>query len=533
MTVVREREEVCVGIGQCEAGRCRADGRGFGSDALPLGSGEPAWHLPLTPSCWITTRMTCRRVGKLRLCLLALCGWVASGRRPRSRRNLLIATGALLYACFVVLQGDVLPREGLQRAAGENPRQPSRLLVLASTPPTGGSGPGNFTSNPKVVYITLRSKRRKPLKIRGTVRPKTRKKRSAVLQSRDSVVPAGGKPRGEPSPPSRGAAAGRERSSNIRIYSDSTPLWFSPGDIAAMRFLADSSIDRLQRRNLPGRRTALLFQGAGEHRQRSPRASTGKAGRTPCGLLKTPADSSEVFAFHLDRILGLNRSLPAVVRRIQDGLPRPVILWHDSLSIASNDIQSTVKLNWMSYQQSLKWKCWVHGKVPKPAWSCTDIHHYEWCKLALFDFLLQVYNRLDRNCCGFRPRKEDTCVRNGWNVNCDNQDNINLVHIISREDDHRHLVFIDNKGYFDRNEDNLNFKVLEGITEFPESAVSVLKNGHLRERLLQSLFLDKLYWESQGGRRGIEKLIDVIERRAMIFLTYINAHGFKVLPMNE
>ncbi|GCC34056.1 hypothetical protein chiPu_0012529 [Chiloscyllium punctatum] len=444
--------------------------------------------------------MTCRRVGKLRLCLLALCGWVASGRRPRSRRNLLIATGALLYACFVVLQGDVLPRERLQRAAGDNP---NRLLVLVSTPPTGGSGPGNFTSNPKVVYITLRSKRRKPLKIRGTVRPKTRKKRWAVLESRDSVVPAGGKSRGKPSPPSRGAAAGRERSSNIRIYSDSTPSWFSPGDIAAMRFLADSSIDRLQRLVLPGRRTVLLFQGAGDHQQRSPRASTGQAGRTPS--CRPPCD----------------------------GLPRPVILWHDSLSIASNDIQSTVKLNWMSYQQSLKWKCWVHGKVPKPDWSCTDIHHYEWCKLALFDFLLQVYNRLDRNCCGFRPRREDTCVRNGWNVNCDNQDNINLVHIISREDDHRHLVFIDNKGYFDRNEDNLNFKVLEGITEFPESAVSVLKNGHLRERLLQSLFLDKLYWESQGGRRGIEKLIDVIERRAIIFLTYINAHGFKVLPMNE
>ncbi|GCB70545.1 hypothetical protein scyTo_0005706 [Scyliorhinus torazame] len=144
-----------------------------------------------------------------------------------------------------------------------------------------------------------------------------------------------------------------------------------------------------------------------------------------------------------------------------------------------------------------------------------------------------VYNRLDRNCCGFRPRKEDTCVRKGLKLKCDNQDNIDLVHIIHREHDHRHLVFVDNKGYFDRNEDNLNFKVLEGITEFPESAVSVLKNGHLRERLLQSLFLDKLYWESQGGRRGIEKLIDVIERRARIFLTYINAHGFKVLPMNE
>jgi hypothetical protein len=54
----------------------------------------------------------------------------------------------------------------------------------------------------------------------------------------------------------------------------------------------------------------------------------------------------------------------------------------------------------------------------------------------------------------------------------------------------------------------------------------------LREKLLQSLFLDQLYWESQGGRQGIEKLIDVIERRAQVLLTYINSHGIKVVPMN-
>ncbi|MGH0125998.1 UNVERIFIED_CONTAM: hypothetical protein FKN15_015133 [Acipenser sinensis] len=137
------------------------------------------------------------------------------------------------------------------------------------------------------------------------------------------------------------------------------------------------------------------------------------------------------------------------------------------------------------------------------------------------------------NCCGFKPRKEDTCVERGLHLKCDDQDNIELVHIIQRKLDPRHLVFIDNRGYFDRGEDNLDFKLLKGIKELPESAVSVLKSQRLRERLLQSLFLDKVYWESQGGRQGIEKLIDVIERRAKILLTYINAHGIKVIPMNE
>ncbi|XP_041045110.1 Golgi-associated kinase 1B [Carcharodon carcharias] len=518
--------------------------------------------------------MTCPRPGKLRFFLVALCAWMVSGRRPRTKRNLLIATACLVYASFVVMQGDVLSQDRLYEYGVERAGEPVRLL--SSGLPAGEPQQDKSTFNPNVVYITIRSKRRKPANIRGTVRPKIRKKRSAkhvqendpsLVDSQDNepgpVLMQGWqgdqRPRATDSTgilalsreqkgnwtSSQSAAKFSAGGSNIRIYSESSPLWFTKEDIAAMRFLADSSIVRIQKVPQPGHRPLLLFEGIGsDHHSRNP--SQGKAVprdltkvpgcRQPCGVMKRSVDISEVFAFHLDRILGLNRSLPAVVRKIhfvKDGLPRPVIIWDPSLLMADNNTQSTIKLNWISYQQSLKWKCWARGKVPKPDWSCTDIHHYEWCKLALFDFLLQVYNRLDRNCCGFKPRKEDTCVQNGLKMKCDDQDNIDLVHIISREHDRRHLVFVDNKGYFDRNEDNLNFKVLEGITEFPESAVSVLKNGHLRERLLQSLFLDKLYWESQGGRRGIEKLIDVIERRARIFLTYINAHGFKVLPMNE
>ncbi|KAF7657725.1 hypothetical protein LDENG_00022950, partial [Lucifuga dentata] len=51
-----------------------------------------------------------------------------------------------------------------------------------------------------------------------------------------------------------------------------------------------------------------------------------------CSLIKRPEDWFEVFAFHLDRVLGLNRSLPAVLRtfhsevlpyRYISGTPRP------------------------------------------------------------------------------------------------------------------------------------------------------------------------------------------------------------------
>ncbi|XP_072899113.1 Golgi-associated kinase 1B [Hemitrygon akajei] len=519
--------------------------------------------------------MTSLKPGKPCFLFAASCVRIASGRRPKIRRGLVIAAAFLLYA-FVVMQGNVLFQVWDVEYDGKRDAEPvSRFPGLLRA---GESEQERITSNPNVVYITLRSKRIKPANIRGTVRPKLRKKwktkRAQAAQYGDPSLFTGRD--NEPIDHRLGEAedsallplarvkverrsksskeTGERRShqaenpdtgSNIRIYSDSAPFWLSTADINAMRFLADSSITQFHKVPRTGRPPLILFEGIGrdQHpvdwrvvdagRRDLPKASSC---RQPCGVLKRPVDVSEVFAFHLDRILGLNRTLPAVARRVRfvkDDLLRPVILWDDSLLVTDNDTQSTVKLDWMSYQQLLKWKCWVHGKVPKPDWRCTNIHHYEWCKLALFDFLLQVYNRLDRNCCGFRPRKEDTCVQNGLKMKCGNQADINLFHILYRERDPRHLVFTDNKGYFDRNEDNLNFKVLEGITEFPESAISILKNGLLRARLLQSLFLDKLYWESQGGRRGIEKLIDVIERRATIFLTYINAHGFKVLPMNE
>lgn len=77
----------------------------------------------------------------------------------------------------------------------------------------------------------------------------------------------------------------------------------------------------------------------------------------------------------------------------------------------------------------------------------------------------QIYNRLDRSCCGFRPRREDVCVELGHHANCGDQNHIQLTNIIHRGHDPRHLVFTNNKGFFDRNEDNLDFRLLEGIKE--------------------------------------------------------------------
>ncbi|XP_012885286.1 PREDICTED: protein FAM198B [Dipodomys ordii] len=503
----------------------------------------------------------------------SLCGprlrklW--SSRRPRTRRNLLLGTACAIYLGFLVSQ---VGRASIQQGQAAERQRPHSLdkaqASFAEIPLDGTLAPPESQDNgttlqPNVVYITLRSKRSKPANIRGTVKPKRRKKYAVA-----SVVLAPEKWGGPSLRPQEAARAAyaempgysweghlakvRERpwslvrgpgvrsvganlhlpetrESNIRIYSESAPSWLSKDDILRMRLLADGVVAGLQPVSSKSGAHLLVLKG-------STPDSVRHCGPSPCALLKQPLDMSEVFAFHLDRILGLNRTLPSVSRQsefIQDGHPCPAILWDPSLAPVSNDTHSSVKLTWGIYQRLLKQNCWLNGKVPKPEWDCTEIHHYEWSKMALFDFLLQMYDRLDTNCCGFRPRKEDTCVRNGLRPNCGDPSSVTLAHIVQRTHDPRHLVFIDNKGFFDRSEDNLNFKLLEGIKEFPESAVSVLKSQHLRQKLLQSLFLDKVYWESQGGRQGIEKLIDVIEQRAQILLTYINAHGVKVVPMNE
>ncbi|XP_050984425.1 Golgi-associated kinase 1B [Labeo rohita] len=383
-----------------------------------------------------------------------------------------------------------------------------------------------------VVYITLKSKRHKPAIIRGTVRPKLRRKKVKVRQqggtqgkAKDAVHNTNTVNKRLGYAEIYGSDIGY---SSIRIYSEKAPPWFSYDDITAMRFLADSKITQIDEVTPPGFSSFILFKSA----------TNGTDDVEEChkcyGIVKRPLDMSEVFAFHLDRILGLNRTLPAVSRRFHslgDGQPCPVVLWDSSLSPVVD--QPSERLNWGLYQTSLKHKCWHRGVIPKPEWSCTSIHHNEWSKLVVFDFLLQIYERLDKNCCGFKPRPEDTCVELGHHEECKDKDSTELTHIIHRKHDPHHLVFFNNKGYFDRDEENLNFRLLEGIKELPDQSVSVLKSQRLREKLLQSLFLDQQYWDSQGGRQGIEKLIDVIERRAKVLLTYINAHGIKVVPMNS
>ncbi len=115
----------------------------------------------------------------------------------------------------------------------------------------------------------------------------------------------------------------------------------------------------------------------------------------PCGIhFWKKAEEREPFQYH-EAVMSywqskynLNWHNECIhINLVSDGQPCPVVLWDPSLSPVD---QPSERLNWGSYQTSLKHKCWHRGVIPKPEWSCTSIHHHEWSKLVVFDFLLQV-----------------------------------------------------------------------------------------------------------------------------------------------
>ncbi|MCJ8733703.1 hypothetical protein PDJAM_G00226590 [Pangasius djambal] len=449
-------------------------------------------------------------------------------RFSRSRRALLLAFACLLYLFCLELW--------ISRGDHDRNLTEGRRWILERIP----GSPSPTRSN--VVYITLKSKRHKPAVLRATLRPKSRRKkvRNVENQNQDTTHHHGEETlrRAESRDLWRqvlhsiykpGQLSDDDDGSSIRIYSQKSPPWFSQADIETMRFLSKCKISRVEVLEPENAPPALLFKSASGFNR-----SSGHAGECDgrCGVIKRPEDMSEVFAFHLDRVLGLNRSLATISRRFHalDGQPCPVTLYDPSVVPVPESRSGS--LRWSSYQTSLQYRCWQRG-IPKPEWSCSSLHHHEWSKVTLFDFLLQNHQRLDRNCCGFRPRPQDSCVQLGYHSECSNVDNLELSHIVHRKNDPRRLVYVNNNAFFDRDEENLDFKLLEGIKELPDVAVSVLRSQRLRQNLLQSLFVDEQFWENQGGRQGIEKLIDVIERRARVLLRYINAHGINVVAMNS
>uniref|UniRef100_A0A8C8BCS2 Golgi associated kinase 1A n=1 Tax=Otus sunia TaxID=257818 RepID=A0A8C8BCS2_9STRI len=283
-----------------------------------------------------------------------------------------------------------------------------------------------------------------------------------------------------------------------------------------MRLLACGQVVSKTRVPAHGQVLRVGLRAVGDtERDASPASPEGDCGDGRCGLIKRPGDLYEVLAFHLDRVLGLNRSLPAVARHFTshllpysytNGSLRPIIWWAPDLQHledANND-QNSCALGWLQYQEMLRPRgsTSVAGDTP-----CSSIPHGEWSRLALFDFLLQVHDRLDRYCCGFQPDPSEPCMEEMLHEKCRNPAELVLVHILVYEG---------------------AWEVFTGLRCFPAAAVATLRSGRLQSLLLESLRVDRELWESQGGAKGLRPLLRTIDRRARILLRYIQEHGLTV-----
>ncbi|NXI82752.1 F198A protein, partial [Rhipidura dahli] len=345
-------------------------------------------------------------------------------------------------------------------------------------------------------------------------------------QARRRMLPVPHPHRRQEQPPGRG----RRR----RGLERDAPPWLSADDLQKMRLLSSGQVVSKTRIPAHGQVMRVGLRAAGDAKggaegDVSAASPEGDCQDGRCGLIKRPGDLYEVLAFHLDRVLGLNRSLPAVARRFSsrllpysytDGTPRPIVWWAPDLQHledANND-QNSCALGWLQYQEMLQThrQTLVAGDAP-----CSSIPPSEWSRLALFDFLLQVHDRLDRYCCGFQPDPSEPCVEERLHEKCRNPAELVLVHILVRRSAPSRLVFIDNAGRPQHPEEKLNFRLLQGIDSFPAGAVATLRSGRLQSLLLESLRLDRELWASQGGAEGLRPLLRTIDRRARVLLRHI------------
>ncbi|KAG8572837.1 hypothetical protein GDO81_012181 [Engystomops pustulosus] len=325
---------------------------------------------------------------------------------------------------------------------------------------------------------------------------------------------------------------------NAERFTGNPPPWFTSDDLQKMKLLFEGEIIAKSRIPAHGQvlKVALCLSHMDGQCHQKNHCKQGL-----CGLIKRESDLYEVLAFHLDRVLGLNRSLPAVARlftnnilpyKYTNGAPRPIVWWAPDIKHLNdtNNDQNSHALGWLEYQNMLKHRCGMENSLTSiDKAPCVGIKHTEWPKLSLFDFLLQVQDRLDRYCCGFNPEPTESCVEELLHDKCRNQNELILVHILVRHSDPSHLVYIDNAGRPGHPDDNLNFRLLQGIDGFPESAVQVLKSGCLQDMLLRSLEMDHIFWNSQGGFKGVKKLVETIEQRGKILLKYIEKESIPLI----
>lgn len=270
-----------------------------------------------------------------------------SFRKLRLSKKSLLVVGACFAYLLVALFGHTLQQQNRE----EHYRRDSRLFGSDSDQSRALSrsadsqlGALSTAVNHNVVYITLRSKLLKPANIRGTVRPKLRRKSRRIKSTKSAFThskfgtsaPDAGQGKRSDAQRSAREGGGEEAAdfrllkiipdyhadrragsqiSSIRIYSQRPPPWLSAQDVEALRFLADAKVWHVKEVSRGDSAPLLVFEGETAAGRKDGKPATVCAGT--CGVIGSPVENTEVFAFHLDRVLGLNRTPPAVSRKFR------------------------------------------------------------------------------------------------------------------------------------------------------------------------------------------------------------------------
>ncbi|XP_071478930.1 Golgi-associated kinase 1B-like [Diadema antillarum] len=338
----------------------------------------------------------------------------------------------------------------------------------------------------------------------------------------------------------------------IEVYSDqkirfySQPSWLDSRDVEVMNALAGSwilgrrqvenstTVSHVSRNNhlalVSNAEIERLASYAGEKSDLS--AECELARTSTCQPAWCRADLGLVVAFHLDRVIGLNVTPPTVARELRVGTGHPTAPRHvmgsrevqnASSQIAADRLVRTVALGVTSdLPRGINWNpAELEDRDNKPLTRATstnlEVPPDRVEKLSIFCFLLKISN----------------CETNvlAWNGNSGNtrrpqrsqEFHEGSAEFPCAEAEGSPVQIFREAGNYDGADDHQ----IERLKRISRENLVFLHSGLVRQRLLQSLFIDKVFWTEAGGRRGIEDALNVIDRRIKELVTLIARRPMK------
>lgn len=311
----------------------------------------------------------------------------------------------------------------------------------------------------------------------------------------------------------------------IQFYAK--PPWLSVRDISITRVLSEGVVQR--RIGLSQNRSTeflLYLENITEEGSRLENNSVSVRIRTCVDAISVSCkDWPRVMAYHLDRIIGLNRIVPTAGRystemystSITEGVTETAVWFPADLPARQYDDDS------LEATRYVKKKFWRFSDRQK--WSlvdeCAKNVEDERARMAAFLFLLQIKERQLQECFKYPANRSHAPKHQDANahLSCRNTFWGSGMRLTGQ------TWCLPPIGIDVNTTDSFNYTMLESIERFPSDLIDVMRNSKLRQHLLQSLFVDRIYWEAQGSRKGIETILQVIDKRTKALYKWVKTKG--------